>query len=120
MFRSPLTYVRGRGREPVCTNATADITVRPFGQAALQAGRDVIDFRRTVRKGIRFRRWRGRVYLALTLMAECGAVRGQESHPTPQPPPAAIVPLPEEDPRHYRLGSGTGGQRFLHELSMCL
>ena len=52
MFRSPLTYVRGR--EPVCTNATADITVRPFDQAALQAGGDVIDFRRTVRKGIRF------------------------------------------------------------------
>jgi hypothetical protein len=44
MFRSPLTYVRGPGREPVCTNVTADITVRPFGQAALQAGRDVIAF----------------------------------------------------------------------------
>jgi len=80
MFRSPLTYARGPGREPVCTNVTADSTVRPFGQAALQAGRDVIAFRRTVRKRIRCRRCRGRVYLsALTLMAECGAVRGQES-----------------------------------------
>ncbi len=78
MFRSPLTYVRGPGREPVYTNLLR--IAQPFGLAALQAGRDVIAFRRTVRKRMRLRKWRGRVYLsALTLMAECGAVSGQES-----------------------------------------
>ena len=46
---------------------------------------------------IRFRRWRERIYLtALSVMAGCGVVCGQESPGALQRPPAATVPFPEE------------------------
>ena len=78
-----------------------DNTVQPLGQAALQAGKDVIAFRRTVRKRISFHKWRRTVYLtALTVTAGCGVVRGQESFHNPQLPLAPTVPLPEETKRN--------------------
>ena len=50
----------------------------------------------TVRKRTRFFRWKRTVYLTvLTVIADCGVVRGQESHP-PLRPPAVTVPLPEQ------------------------
>src|SRR6202011_2972315 len=54
-------------------------------------------FRRPRGNRIRFHRWRGRVYLAaLTVIAGCGAVGGQESPGVPQQQPAPTVALPEE------------------------